>query len=197
MKRVVVTVAVEGPSDEAVARRLLEEMGLVAGPVHGGRGKHWLDQQMAGFNNAARYQPWLVLRDFDRDASCPPELVAKLMPQPSPGMHLRFAVRSTEAWLLADRERIARFLSVSAASVPTEPDNLPDPKATMINLARRSRLRAIHEDMVPASGLTVRVGRAYSARLAEFAAGPWRPGEAAKSSQSLRRCMRALSGLAA
>lgn len=69
-----VTLAVEGTTDAAVARRLLHEADLQAGPEYVKNGKSALDQSLAGYNNAARFSCWLVLRDLDQDAACAPAL---------------------------------------------------------------------------------------------------------------------------
>lgn len=76
----VVTMATEGTVDTAIARRILGDLGLESGAVHGEKGKNWLDRNLRGYNNAARFAPWLVLRDLDRDAECAPELLASLLP---------------------------------------------------------------------------------------------------------------------
>jgi hypothetical protein len=110
-------------------------------------------------------------------------------------MHLRCPVRAIEAWLIADRAGVARYLAVGEKSVPAEPELLENPKQILVNLARKSRRRAIRDDLVPALGHTVRVGPAYSARVSDFAANHWDPSDAARSSDSLRRCMRVLRSL--
>lgn len=88
-----ITLAVEGPTDEAVARRLLAEAGIEAGPVYLRNGKHFLDSRLDACNSAARISRWLVLRDLDDDAPCAPALTASLLPRPSPGLRLQIAVQ--------------------------------------------------------------------------------------------------------
>jgi hypothetical protein len=107
-------------------------------------------------------------------------------------------VREVEAWLLADREQIAKFLSVSKASVPDDPESETDPKQTMVNLASRSRRREIREDIIPRPGSGRAIGPAYTSRLIEFASSAktqWRPEAAAEHSSSLRRCLACLRRL--
>ncbi|TDI47250.1 MAG: hypothetical protein E2P02_03585 [Acidobacteria bacterium] len=53
----VVTVATEGIVDTAVVARILSALHLELGPVHGERGKTWLDRQLQGYNQAARFAP--------------------------------------------------------------------------------------------------------------------------------------------
>lgn len=190
--RPAVTVAVEGPSDVPVVKRILDWAGLEMGPVHGLRGKSWIDQHLPGYNRAARHARWMVLRDLNRDAACAPDLLQRLLPDPAPSMRLRIAVHATETWLLADADGLSQFLGVSAARMPRVPEDLPDPKQTLIELARTSRSAAIREDMAPAPGTSARVGPGYSGRIIEFVTRSWRPEVAARQSDSLSRCMETL-----
>jgi len=193
-----VSVLVEGITDEAVVRRILEHVGLTCGVVYGKGGKGALLGRLPNCNQAARFAPWLVVVDLDQDADCAPPFVRSVLPNPADGMHLRVAVRAIEAWLLADAERLAVFLGIRAALIPPNPDAEQDPKSTLINLARRSRRRIIREDIVPREGSGGRVGPGYAGRLIEFVAAaehPWRPDIAARRSDSLRRCLETLQAL--
>jgi hypothetical protein len=114
-------------------------------------------------------------------------------------MCFRLVVRSVEAWLLADRDRIAEFLGIRRAQVPRDPDALDDPKRALINLARRSRRRALRTEIVPREGSGRSVGPLYTTRLIEFIqdeAVGWRVDHALGVSDSLRRCVEDLRRLA-
>ncbi|MCY1030136.1 hypothetical protein OV207_01605 [Corallococcus sp. BB11-1] len=165
------------------------------GTVYPMGGKAKLDAKLAGFNHAARNAPWFVLRDLDQDAACAPALVKRLLPTPAKGMHLRIAVHQGESWLLADAERIATFLGVPVSSVPPAPDTIPNAKQALLNLARRSRSRELRAALVPAEGSTASVGKQYSTVVADFTRDAWRPAVAARRSDSLARCIRALESL--
>ncbi|MDI7267109.1 MAG: hypothetical protein QME96_03845 [Myxococcota bacterium] len=186
------TVVVEGKTDVPVAARLLEFAGLVVGPVHVSRGKDRLDSRLAGYNAAAQRAEWLVLRDLDHDAECGPELARRLLPRPSAGMRLRIAVREVEAWLMADHAAISAFLGVERRMIPTHTERLDDPKRLLVQIARRSRNRAIRDDMVPAERTSARVGPGYSGRIIDFAQNHWRPRVAARRNPSLAKCIVAL-----
>jgi hypothetical protein len=188
----VVTVAVEGDHDAAVVRRILAAAGFEAGFVHGLRGKGALDRSLAGFNRGARHSPWLVVRDLDHDAECAVTLAGQLVPAPERWMCLRIAVRALEAWLLADREEMGRFLQVPLAKVPLRPESLDHPKLALVELAKHSKARAVRDDMVPVPGTRAQVGRGYTGRVIEFASRHWNPERAAHNSDSLHRCLRAL-----
>jgi hypothetical protein len=184
-----VSCAVEGIVDEAVVRKLVTGAGLAPGPVHGRNGKQYLLQRMRGYNNAARFGPWLVLVDLDADFDCPPPALCQWLPDPAPGMLFRVAVRSVEAWLLGDREQCARFLGVATQLVPRDPEQLLDPKAELVGLASSSRKRAIREDIVPREGSGRTEGELYVARMLEYIRDYWRPSVAAEVAGSLRRCI--------
>ena len=98
---------------------------------------------------------------------------------------------------MADAEALAGYLGVPRGRVPRAPEGLDDPKGAMVALARRSRRKAIREDMVPREGSGRRVGPAYAARLIEYAATAWRPGVAARHAESLRRAIDCLRRLVA
>jgi hypothetical protein len=166
---VFVTGAVEGDVDEAVLRRVLRHVGLSLGVVHGREGKQKLLHHLGGYNNAARFAPWVVRIDLDGDCPCAPPCVQKWLPAPSQQMCFRVAVRAIEAWLLADRERIANNLGISLRRVPDSPDNLAHPKTVLVNLARQSRLRAVREELVPRERSRRLVGPLYTTRLMAFA----------------------------
>lgn len=195
----VVTAAVEGDLDEAVLRRIADHAGVSIGNVYGRHGKPALLKSMPGYNNAAQYAPWVVLVDLDRSCDCAPPCVRQWLPQPSALMCFRAVVRAIEAWLLADRERIAAWLGIAIAHVPTNPEELHDPKQALVNLARRSRRRRIRDDMVPRDGSGRPIGALYNDQLIQFVehqANGWRPDRASQDSDSLARCLARIGDLA-
>jgi len=193
-----INVLVEGVTDEVMVRRLLQYVGLSCGTVYGKEGKGALLKRLPNYNRAARFAPWLVVVDLDRDAECAPPFLRSALPDPAIGMRFRVAVRAVEAWIMADAEQLATFLGIRAADIPSNPDAEPDPKNTLVNLARRSRKRVIRDDMVPREGSRGRVGPGYAGRLIEFvmaAQQSWRPEVAVQRSDSLYRCVEVLETL--
>ncbi|MBI4880533.1 MAG: hypothetical protein HY812_12865 [Planctomycetes bacterium] len=186
---VVISAAVEGLLDEAVVRRLIEHAGGALGAVHGRCGKPALRNRAGGYNNAARHAPWIVLVDLNGDEDCAPSLRDAWLPDLAPHLCFRVAVRAVEAWLIADSERLARFLGIAGTRVPREPERLEDPKRSLVDLARTSRRREIRRDMVPREGSGRASGPAYSSRVIEFVTAAWRPEVAADRSESLRRAI--------
>lgn len=185
---VVVTAAVEGTLDESLAIKIIEDAGGVPGPIYGKGGKAALRRKVSGYNEAARRSPWLVLVDLDHDEQCAPPLCQAWLPAPAELMRLRVAVREAEAWLMADRERFARFLGVRQGALPRDPESVEDPKQLVVNLARGSRKRDIRADLVPRPEGGRIVGPAYTSRLIEYITEHWRPAVASLTSGSLDRC---------
>jgi hypothetical protein len=195
---VLISGAVEGLLDEAVVKRLITHVGGRPGPIYGKSGKTQLLRRLEGYNQAARFAPWAILVDLDQDAECAPPFRTTCLAEPAPNLCFRIAVREVEAWLLADRERLARFLAVPQRAVPFDPEAVASPKDAMAQLALRSRRRDIREDIAPRPRSGRRVGPAYSSRLIQFVADAtqgWRPEIAAQSSTSLERCLRCLNRL--
>lgn len=197
---IVISGAVEGLVDEAVLRRLILDSGAIPGAVYGKRGKDRLVQQVSAYHHAARISPWVVLMDLDNDADCAAGLRNRLLPgeEPPPSLCLRIAVRTIEAWLLADRERFSDFFAVGLSKVPSSPESLADPKRTIVELARSSRRKEIRSDLVPRAESGRPVGPAYTSRMIEYVESTekgWRPVVAAKEAESLRRCLKCLQRL--
>ena len=195
---VVISGAVEGLVDEAVLRVLIRHVGASAGPVYGKHGKDYLLKNLRAYNYAAASAPWVVLVDLDHDLSCAPTLRDSWLPQRAPKMCFRVAVREIEAWIMADRARLSRFLGIDERSVPADAEAVADPKSVLVQLARRSRWKDIRQDMVPRPRSGREVGPAYNSRLIEFVqdkAKGWRPEVAAHACESLRRCLACLRRL--
>ena len=182
-----VSYAVEGIVDQAVVLKLFKASGIVSGTPYVCDGIDNLRQRLAGFNAGARYSPWFVLCDLDRH-QCAPALRASFLPIPKvEGMELRVAVRAVEAWLMADRQSFASFLGVGVRRVPREPEQLANPKDTVVELARSSSKRVIREGLVPSEASGRRVGPAYTDEVIQYVHRRWSPTRGRASSPSLER----------
>ena len=194
----IVDTLVEGLLDEAVARRLLRHCGHTPGDSFGRAGWSFLRTKVTGFNVRAAYgNPILMLVDFmDTRLPCPSAVIAEWIPERSPRLLLRVVVNEVESWLLADGESLAQWLGISAALLPAAPENLPDPKQALVNLARRSRRRAILSSLVPTPGISTVVGPDYVGKMQEFIDNHWNPDRARLVAPSLDRCLNRLTDLA-
>lgn len=191
----VIQSASEGLLDAAIVSRLIDHVGAIPGSSYGGSGKSSLKRQIRGYANASAFEPWFVLVDLDQEAECAPDLVSGWLDAVPTKLCFRVAVREIESWLFADPATLSDFLGVAPARIPVDPESVPNPKETMVNLARRSRKRSIKEDMVPAPGSGRSVGPAYGVRLIEYATQSWRPEVAGQLSASLKASLRCLERL--
>jgi len=137
--------------------------------------------------------PVLMITDLDR-SPCPPALIADRLGAPSSGFLFRVCVREVEAWLLADRPAIAAFLKFSLSSVPIQPEQLDDPKAELIRLAKYAP-RAIRTGLTPVGSATI--DPEYNTLLTTFISDTRSPKVAVLTAPSLARAYQRLRALAA
>ncbi len=147
--------------------------------------------------NAKRYRnaaekggiSFILLCDLESNYTCAPELLADWsLAVPMPDKFIfNIAVRSTEAWLMADQEKIAQFLSVSSARIPTKPDEIDQPKKTLIGIARQSSDAGIRKAFMPQPKREVGFG--YIECMRDYIQNHWRIDNAADASPSLSRAL--------
>ena len=191
------TGAVEGDVDEAVVRCLIEHIQAKTRAVYGRNGKSHLQRRLSGYNQAARFSPWIVLINKDRDAECA-SLRNLWLPDPSQYMCFRGRSHSEKHGSWPTGSALRGFLLSTSPEFQRTLKPYIHPKPAMVEIAKHSRRREIREDMVPRAGSGRVVGPAYTARLIEFVIGAkigWRPEVAAECSESLKRCLRCLRRL--
>ncbi|OFY50973.1 MAG: hypothetical protein A2W85_05010 [Bacteroidetes bacterium GWF2_41_31] len=154
--------------------------------AYNGRGFGYLKNNIKGFNQASLIIPHLMLTDLD-NYPCPPSLINDWVTfQMNPNFIFRIAVREVESWLLADIEGLSNFLLVASANFPLNPEQEPDPKKTLIRLAKKSRNRRIREDIVPVNA-NATIGPNYNDCLMEFVFNVWDVERAIPRSKSLEK----------
>lgn len=186
----VINPLVEGEMDEAAAFKLINAAGHSPGVCYGKKGSGYIKTKIQGFNRSARSTCYLTLVDLmDTEFSCPPEVLAGWVPHLDPNMLFRVVVRELESWLLADRQNIADFLSVSLIRIPENPEEIQDPKQELVNIARRSRNPRVRRSLVPDSGSTALVGKLYVSEMNTFINSLWDPQIARRIAPSLDSCL--------
>lgn len=193
----IINLLVEGIIDEIVGRKIIEFCGFQPGVVYGQQGWHYIRKKLLGFSESAKYgNPLLVLVDFmDTELPCPPAITGWI-PQPHAQLILRAVVNEIESWLLADREAIAAYLRISVKHVPEFPEQIPDPKQTLVNLARHKSRRRLNRNLIPPQGTSGVVGPGYTTTMSEFVRNHWDVERAAANAPSLKRCVKRLRTLA-
>lgn len=107
-----VSAVVEGDLDAAVVRRLAADAGLMIATIHVRGGKQNIRRRIDGYDMAARYSPFVVLVDLDREYGCAPDLVVDWLPNRQPHMCFRVAVRA----VIVPRARSGRQVGVAYSS---------------------------------------------------------------------------------
>ncbi len=188
MKRDVLLV-VEDELSGIVLRKLVEESAnrlfVYSVLTMGGFGK--IKTGIQRFKNASNVMPHIVLTDLDtRD--CAPSLLEDWgVGTDIRNILFRVAVREVEAWLLADREGIAKYLKLPLAKTPQHPEQEIDPKQSLFSLVRKCKKRRLVEELVPATGSSASVGPLYNTRMGDFVRDIWNIQRAVENSDSLSR----------
>lgn len=187
-----VDLLVEGDLDEAVGLRLLASAGANHGVTFGKQGSGYVLKKVAAFARGVGQGRLLVLVDLmDTGLACPSEVVRRYLPNPVKTVAFRVVAREIESWILADEEGIARFLGVSKSIVPRRPEELPDPKNALLNVAKRSGSSRLRAALLPGVAGGARVGPLYNHLLSRFAIEDWNPARAASNAKSLKRAIEA------
>jgi len=195
MSTIPINLAIEDELSEAVLRRVLKHLkrGYSVGVAYRRGGYGYLRRTIAGWNNAAKGIPFVVLTDLDKH-DCPRSLIEEWLRAPQhPNLVFRVAVREVEAWLLADRRNLSSRLGIRERIVPSDVDALHDPKAALIQLAKRSRFKHVRNGVAPKSGSTASQGPVYNSFLAAFVSEIWDVSVAATGSPSLARTLEKLA----
>ena len=123
---------VEGTTDRPFAERLLSYSGFSEISISSGGGKSEIDRELSKYAQMGFNSPVVALRDLDQDAACAPTWIEEhALGKVGQWFRLRIAVRSIEAWFLADRTHAAKQLAVDLSRIPLAPDGEDDPKSSV------------------------------------------------------------------
>jgi hypothetical protein len=182
-----IAIATEDQLSEAIALRLISDVPTPHQVTFklGQRGNGYLRSKMASWYQMAQQQVMLVLTDLDR-ANCLVEFRDQwLATESPPNLLLRIAVREVESWVLADHVALRMLLGAKGV-LPATPDDLPDPKQSLLRLAKNAP-RPIRQDLLKTIDGNLAQGLGYNARLTAWVRSEWSPQRAAERSPSLAR----------
>jgi len=183
-----VNIVYEDVLSEMVMRKLLDffNQKYCVEEAYNKHGFAAIKRDLKSYNKAAKYTPFFVLTDLDQN-ECPPTLIREWITF-NKHAHLifRVAVQEIESWLLADRDGFAALASVALKRIPTNPDDLHDPKTVLFEIIKKSRKRELKEDILPRYPGD-RMGPNYNGCLSEFVIKSWDVTRAVKHSPSLKR----------
>lgn len=193
-----IALATEDVLSEAVGLQLLREINLSLSDIQCLRkdGFGYLRSKVSNWKALAKIKPVLLITDLDQ-VVCPSKMrEAWLGSTPTPSdLLMRIAVREVESWVLADHEAMRQLMG-SKGKLPTHPDELPDPKSHLLQLAKQAS-REVRQDLIKEKGAVASQGIGYNTRLGGMVASCWSPERAASRSPSLARTRLRLRELAA
>ena len=187
-------VIVEGETDEPVINALMRAAGWNHDQfeVKRANGKGVIDRDIKKYWEAARFIPYVIFRDLDRDEGGCPVAVRSMLssrtPGESPDLLIRIVDQCIESWILADRQGVAEFCNRSAASVEPPPSHH---KLYLLRLMKDAKLK----DAVEEKGRELDFGPAYAVRLQCLMTDHWSIERAVVESDSLRRALERLTEL--
>ena len=187
-------VIVEGPTDEPVINALMRAAGWVNGEFAFTRanGKGVIDRDIKKYWEAARFIPYVIFRDLDRDEGGCPVAVRSMLssktPGESPDLLIRIVDQCIESWILADRQGVAEFCERPIASVRPRDSR---PKDHLLRLFQKAQFK----DAVLREGGKLAFGPAYVTHLHHLMTHHWSIERAAAESDSLRRALKRLTDL--
>ncbi|HDX8444990.1 DUF4276 family protein [Aeromonas hydrophila] len=190
-----ISIASEDIISETVLSKIVSE--ICAGEiVHrlGRTGCGDLTKNISKYNKLAMLHPVILMLDLD-SRSCADAYVSSICAKikKDPGLHIVVPVTEIESWLLSDKKTLSACLGVNEKIMPVEPDKLINPKQTIINLARKSKLREIKSGLPPATGEKCSIGISYNTVLCDYVNNYWRVNVAKEYSPSLQKTVDMLS----
>jgi hypothetical protein len=194
-----INLAVEDQLSGEVARKALafRPATYSVRTVYDRGGFGYLKKKAPAFNNASKAVPFLLLTDLDAH-ECAPSLVEEWVGKPKhPRFLLRVAVREVEAWLLGDPQGLADFLGAKLPAPWGNPEQLEDPKRTLLKMALTCPRRDLRDAIVfqDRRNGNLRRGPDYNGALGSFVSNHWRVQIAQTNCDSLKRLLVALDRL--
>jgi hypothetical protein len=189
-KAIPINILAEDSLCEYLARRLisLNIEKFSVGVSYLGHGFGYIQNNIQGFNNASRGIPIIAITDLVEE--CPAMQVQRWLPHGiNRNFLFRIAVKESEAWILADKIGVSKFLGIRKELIPDNVDNIGDPKQFLVNLAKGSRYKELRGALVPRPNTTAKIGPEYNSRLSEFVENLWNPDRASQNSHSLTKAI--------
>jgi len=186
-----VYVATEDYLSEIVVERIIRIYGpeLFISVRIGGKGAGYLQSKIRDLRQVALGDvPVILLADLDQKG-CAPELISDWMGAlPTPDkLVFRVAVREVESWLMAHRESFSEYFGIPRAKLSLAPEDLMNPKQTLLNLVRRHSVGDIKRDVLVERPGGPMQGLNYNSRLTDYVENCWDPRIACAHARSLAR----------
>ena len=186
-----VLLVVEDILQEIIIRKLLKtyrnDIQIVS--VSGKCGNLYIRDNIRTFNEASKFLPHIVLTDLDRKI-CAPQLKQEWINfETHKNILFRIAEKEIDAWILSDREAFATWMNISVNKIPSNTQEIEDPKQFIINLAHKSKKKEM-KDIIP-QGTAIQ-GPGYNILLQRFIVERWDAENAANCNASLKKTINRL-----
>lgn len=179
---------------EQLVKELLPNWTIPTAPINKKGVTRLIPELPRYIQQARNYQPVLCIADTD--GKCVKELLANWLPKTLPRTFcLRLAVTEAESWLIADRESLSNYFDIPEKHISRTPDEEPDPKRHLLNLARKSKIRDLRLEIVSQTDFS-KQGNGYNPHLCHFVKTYWSAQRAANNSPSLSRALLRIAELA-
>lgn len=185
---------VEEILQESLLQKLIQvyRRDIVIKGISGKKGNDYIRRSLKGFNEASKFIPHIIITDLDR-VKCAPILISEWAGFPIKSTLLfRIAVKTSDAWILADRKSFSQFFGVPLNKIPLDTETITEPKRFIINLAKNSR-KKFTKELIPVGNAIQ--GPGYNLHLQKFVFNHWNPEEAVRSNQSLRKAVERINAL--
>lgn len=193
-----ICIATEDVISEAVALKLVDltQGKLIVSQKLRKNGFGYLKSKFSNFCTLAKNMPVFMITDLD-NCPCAPTLINqwKNGVKTPPNFIFRVAIREIESWLLADNIALSDFLKIPKNTIPLTPDNLPNPKATLLTLANKAP-RNLRNGLIARKGTLAIQGVEYNILLSNYVNEFWNPIRASENSDSLLRAIKRIKELA-
>lgn len=178
---------------EQIVRTTLPDWHLARASINTGGITKLVPDLPRYIEQARHVQPVVCIADTD--GRCPVDLLKQWHRRHTDARFIfRLAVAEAESWLLADYETLAEFFAVPIGKVPDRPDEIRDPKRTILGLARKSKHRQIRAEVVSPTD-PEKQGSGYNLHLSTYVRKHWRATQAAMRSPSVARAISSIGML--
>lgn len=177
MNKISFQLVYEDEPTKAVVKKIIETEFSKKAEIrsyYGGKGKGYISKNVKAFyKNASKYNPVVIVVDLDVCECAPLLLKEWSISRDNVHFIFRVVIREIESWLLADRHSFAKFFKVPIDKIPLYPEQLPDPKQSLINIMRKSKDKTFRKSIVPEKDSRALVGKSYNSPLIAFINSTW------------------------
>lgn len=161
-----------------------------------GNGYGTIRKNLKSYNKTAKSGCIFIFTDLDQ-FKCPPNLISNWAGTVKLNEKLVFciAIKEIETWLMASRTAFSKYLGIKTNHIPQNIEDIPDPKAFLFTLVRKSPHKSLKKDILPDPKNSAKIGKGYNHALTRFVVNYWDIEEAKNNSLSLSRTIKKIAAI--